>query len=528
MFAGVQRSLHEDLHSVAQSPPRNHVAMSSASSSTSSTAPNNDSTMELARGVFGALAREFGDLSKCPTDTIQVAMVVCGITDPAVVDALKSAIHVVHERESECAKRDEEAIRSKSPRSVERKRAFLERRLRYHILLPAEPLQPSVRSTRSSVREYIRTGTMMKSAERHRNLPQPTAEPSSSKRNGVSPVSARTATPAGLSSRSSSQANAHVSSCPRRPTTANSARPRPLISAAPRRSTSPDQKQIQLELLNLRRMFIELPSKVPPLQKVQQQKAINTSSVDGQVQLFSEIFNLIDTDGLGKIDRNAFIAFGRRISGSESCRVFNAKMFQQLILKSQTNGRANVPQALQPKLSHHGASAKEESHGATSPRSIEEDIASAFISKDTFLSALFPGASSKIQSFRKSQQESVSAAIAAEGHGKRWEDDWSAEDMNLLLVMFRGCDADHDGLISAEDLVRFSSQHAAKEKFTEHEYHSALVMYKAQMSPFDQDGDGMVNLEEFSRMQKPVFDMQNKREEEQQPTFLFSGVKSLW
>jgi Ca2+-binding EF-hand superfamily protein len=481
--------------------------------------------MEVARGVFGALAREYGDLNKCPDEALQVAMAVCGIANKSVVDELKISIGLSHQQEFEDAVKAEELIRSKSPRSVEHKRALLERRLRYHILLPAEPPQPSVKNQRSFVREYILAGSPIKSVDRHRNLQDTVPLMSSSP--AISPVSGGTATP-GLSSRSSSNGVvSRLASQRNRPSTANaqSLRARQQTLVSPRRAASPDQRQVQLELLNMRRVLIDLPSKVPPLHKVLQQKSINTTTVDGQVQLFSEIFNLIDFDGNGKIDREQFVGFGRKISGSDSSRVFSIKMF---LLISKT---------VQSKTPANGRVAKksddaDEAPGALQRRSVVVgDVVegSVFITKDAFLAALFPGASSKIQSFRRSQQDAVAAAIAAEGQNKRWEDDWTPEDMKLLLVMFRGCDQDVDGFISAEDLVRFSSQHnTGKDKFSEHEYQNALRMYKAQMSSFDRDGDGRVDLEEFARMQKPVFDMQNKREEEQEPTLLFQGVKTLW
>lgn len=300
---------------------------------------------------------------------------------------------------------------------------------------------------------------------------------------------------------------------------------------SPRRgAASPDQRQIQLELLNMRRVLIDLPTKVPPLQKVQQQKSISTTTVDGQVQLFSEIFNIIDIDGSGKIDKEQFVSFGRKISGSDSNRVFSAKMFT-LICK--TVQHAKVPAAARNKLRTDDEGGNDDhALDAHHRRPTIDGVAgdgSTYITRDAFLAALFPGASSKIQSFRRSQQDAVAAAIAAEGQHKRWEDDWTADDMKLLLIMFRGCDEDGDGFVSAQDLVRFSSQHnTGKDKFSEHEHENALRMYKAQMTPFDRDGDGRVDLEEFSRMQKPVFDMQNKREEEQEPTLLFKGVKTLW
>ncbi|CUG93503.1 calcium-binding protein, putative [Bodo saltans] len=511
----VHRSLREDLHKAALPTPLPLDSANFRRSSSSSSVPSSDDpSMEVARGVFGALAREYGDLNKCPEEALQVAMAVCGIANKTVVEELKQAIGRSHQQEFEDALKAEELIRSKSPRSVEWKRALLEKRLRYHILLPAEPPQPSVKNQRSFVREYILAGSP-KSADRHRSLHETAPKLSTSP--ALSPVSGGTATP-GLSSRSSSNGVvSRLAHSKNRPSTANAQSLRARLS--PRRS--PDQRQMQLELLNMRRVFIDLPSRVPPLHKVQQQKSISTATVDGQVQLFSEIFNLIDIDGNGKIDRDQFIAFGRKISGSDASRVFSVNMF--LLICKTVQSKTPVSGRMRKN------SDVDNSNEMQQRSAIVGEEANTFITRDMFLAALFPGASSKIQSFRRSQQDAVAAAIAAEGQNKRWEDDWAAEDMKLLLVMFRGCDQDADGFVSPEDLVRFSSQHnTGKDKFSEHEYQNALRMYKAQMSSFDRDGDGRVDLEEFSRMQKPVFDMQNKREEEQEPALLFKGVKTLW
>lgn len=456
--------------------------------------------MEIARGILGALAIEYGGLQRCPQEAIDVACQVSGISDQEQLTSLEVEIEAAHAKQEQQERAHEIEIKRKSFSSPERKRALLESRLRYHLKLPEQPPQPAIKSQRSFVREYI-LGSGGSRARSPHVLSEATSFHAVESRVAAPPTGSLKSP---ISSRSGSVI-LHDSGASLR-------KQRPATAASLARLRGEDA-EARMEMLTLRRLLLDVNHKVPVIQTIKRQiKVVDPTSPAAEAQLLNEIYSLMDALGEGNVTREAFVMFGKRLGGECTAR-FTSRTFQVMkrFASSSTGQRGQ--------LGHHGVS-RELFLGVMRLTGLEGSLPQG---GSHHASSRAMGVSPPSAAVKKG----VSPEVKDEKPAARWDETWSRDDLGLLRSMFRGCDADNDGYVSARDIFEFSKAHQ-KEKFSDSEMAQQLAMYETQLAPFDTECTGRLNLEQFAAMQRPAFDHQKKKREEEEPILFFKNVKGSW
>ena len=248
-----------------------------------------------------------------------------------------------------------------------------------------------------------------------------------------------------------------------------------------------------LRMQAIRRHLREIAARVPALGKFREQKELDIATNEGgQIEFFDEVFATMDSSSRGAVCEDEFVVFGQRVGG-ELPLVFSRSVFRMM-------------------------RASRNSHAAPA--------ADSMLTCEEMRHLVFPK-----QSVAKSKK--LLAAHDVDDHDKlpqqasdaerSWETEggWSADDAQLVRLMFSKCDADNDGLVDAGDIARFTlsfnrgSRGESKLLSSDFELSEARDRFQAQIEAFANDvsrrPDGTSNfphqlsLAQFAAMQKPIF-----------------------
>jgi Ca2+-binding EF-hand superfamily protein len=291
---------------------------------------------------------------------------------------------------------------------------------------------------------------------------------------------------------------------------------------------------VLLEVQNLGRVVRDALVRLPALRHFQQQRGISIAIEEGQIEVFNDIFSLMDHDGGHEIRLEQFVEFGQRVGG-ECAKVFTRKMFRHMHRIAETLGvkssnglsRDVFLHILFPNVDvgkiHQIVFPRTQSGRCFSPRAAATNAP---------LAEKAPSMRREMLTVGDVMELSVPPPIDAlhrlkvKREPQSWQEGWSKEDVSMVETMFSLVDEDGDGLVSAADIYAFIAKKQERPPCDD-EATAALELFQSQVSLHDADGDGKVTAREFAAMQQPLFE-QRRRSEGSQIPLLFQHIKAGW